>query len=186
MVNGKRTKTVAELRKVFESIEIGADVKLGIKRGKDMTIISFAKGDPDKFPKMKTMTMSGPDGGGKGDRIARTIVRGGEGGTDGEVVAMLRGTGIIAKKTPEALVIMAVMEHGKAALGDADIQAGDRIVSIQGEKVTELDKLSELFDEIKVGEEITIVLAREEKEFTVTFTKPEGGKQPGIMMVNPK
>ncbi len=183
MVNGKRIRTVDNLRKAFESIKIGEDVKLGIKRGKDMTIVSFAKGDPDKFPKMKITTMSGPAGKGKDEGGAMTIVRGGPGAVE---VAMLSGTGILVAKKQDALVIMAFMEDGKQALGDADIQVGDRIVSFQGGEVTETDKLSELFDEIKVGEEITLVLAREKKEFTVTFAKPEGGKQPGVMMVNPK
>ena len=48
MCNGKRTKTVKALRAAFEPVEIGSELKLGIRRGGRMLISSLYKAIEDE------------------------------------------------------------------------------------------------------------------------------------------
>ncbi|MBU8923429.1 MAG: hypothetical protein KOO63_16555 [Bacteroidales bacterium] len=47
MMNGKRVKTTAAIKKIYEKLEIGDEIKLGVKREDEMFIVTFKKADPE-------------------------------------------------------------------------------------------------------------------------------------------
>ncbi len=49
MLNGKRVRTTAAIREVYEKLEIGDEIKLGVKRGDEMFMVAFPKADPEKM-----------------------------------------------------------------------------------------------------------------------------------------
>ncbi len=179
MFNGTRLKTLEDLKGAFENAKVGQKLKFGIKRDKGMHMISFAKADPESLPQMSGMTMTidddGPDS---------------EDGADGDVnfnfqgeVAMLMGSGIIANETDAGILIGALMPGAQKRFGKVDISKGDRIIKLQGKKITALSQLSELYDKIEVGGSVEFVLANEEGEYTVTFKKRDTQDGPIIKTI---
>ena len=53
MMNGKRTKTIAELRELYESLAKDEEIKIGVRRGEQRFILRKKKGDaPEGGPRM--------------------------------------------------------------------------------------------------------------------------------------
>ncbi|MCH7678947.1 hypothetical protein IID10_06205, partial [candidate division KSB1 bacterium] len=50
MVNAKRVKTVQEFEELYNALEIGGTLKMGIRRKGDLMIESFKKIDPEDMP----------------------------------------------------------------------------------------------------------------------------------------
>lgn len=53
MINGKSVKSLTDIEDLYKSSEIGATIKLGLKRGEEMLMVSFVKADPATLPKMQ-------------------------------------------------------------------------------------------------------------------------------------
>ena len=182
MVNGKKVVTAAEIREVFDGIKPGDEIKIGLKRDKNMMIVSFERADPESLPKLRTITyeMSGDEA--EGDHVPGevTIMRGD--GPAGEDLAMLEGSGLIVKEEDDVVIIAMVMPHAKELFGSVEVKKGDRILGIQGKKVSGVAELLELYTSIEPGSEITLLLERADEEFSVTFNKAK--PQNKIMMIN--
>ena len=43
MANGKRIKTVADFKELYESLPVGEELKMGLRRGEEMRMASFQK-----------------------------------------------------------------------------------------------------------------------------------------------
>jgi hypothetical protein len=59
-VNGKRISDPKELRKIYEDVKTGGDIKLGIDRGGNKFFVTFKKDDAPQG--MRRIIKSGPDG----------------------------------------------------------------------------------------------------------------------------
>ena len=176
MVNGKRARTAAEFNGILDSLAAGDEVKLGIRRDKDMQIVSFKKAAPEDLPqiKMVTQTLTGnekPEGGNGPKMKVVTRTEGGA-GSDGQL-AVLIGSGLVFRQDGEAVVVAAMMPGSKEALGATEVKEGDRILKLQDKPITNPAMLQELYDAIAVGDSVTLVMARDGKEFTASFTKRE-------------
>jgi hypothetical protein len=102
MLNGARLKTIEDLKSAHDSASAGDNFKFGIKRGKEMRILQFAKADPKSMPKGHAMTMSmDAEGGG------------------GKPLAVLMGSGIIAEESDGKIVIGALMPDASDIFADA-------------------------------------------------------------------
>lgn len=168
MLNGSKLKSIEDLQTAHESLATGEELKFGVKRGKEMRLVKFNKADPAKFPKAQATTMT---------------IDGSAGALDGKV-AMLMGTGVVAKNSEGGgIEIAALMPDASANLGGVAVAEGDKIVSLQGTKITELKQLSDLFEKIAIGEEVTLVLANAKEEYTATFKKKKSEGGPGMMMI---
>jgi len=63
MVNGAGIKTAKELQDIYKKLDVGATVKLGLKRGEEKVLVTFAKVDPNDLPKRKMVKkVMGEDG----------------------------------------------------------------------------------------------------------------------------
>lgn len=61
-VNGTKIKNTIELEKLYNETKIGNEIKLGIKRNKDLALIAFKKIDPESLPKRQMMKVSMKEG----------------------------------------------------------------------------------------------------------------------------
>jgi S1-C subfamily serine protease len=176
MVNGKRARTADELSMILDSLPVGEDIKLGVRRDKAMQIVSFKKAAPGDVPQIKMVMHTLPsdtaqegEGGPQMKMITRTE---GGAGSDGEF-AVLMGSGLIFKQEGDAVVVVGAMAHSKEALGNIEVNEGDRILKIQDKEVTDPAMLQGLYDSIAVGDSVRLVMARDGKEFTASFAKSE-------------
>lgn len=156
MLNGKRMKEVTEFKTLFESLSADDEINIGIKRGKDMKIISFSKADPKNLPKMN-MVMLKDDG---------------EGGGDVDVI-MLEGSGLMFEEKKKITTVSATMPHADKLFGEGTVKVGDLILKYGETKITSALQLSDLYESAKIGESVSLVFARDGKEFTVKFDKPK-------------
>jgi S1-C subfamily serine protease len=180
MANGKKLETIDDLQNLMESLAIGDQVQLGIKRDKDMQIVRFLKADSESLPKMRRMMVTEDEGeDGEAQREMSFQSAGGE-----ERVSMLQGTGIIARETEGQVEVAHLMPHVKDVKGLSDIKEGDMLVSLQGTKVESLDELDTAWEAIEIGAEVTMVCSRDGEKLTRTFAKPDASDmQGGAVMI---
>lgn len=183
MVNAKRVKTAPALEAIYDGIETGGTVKLGIKRAAEMLMISFAKVDPSKLSAgVKVSVQGGP--GSEGDPGgAMVMTRTMKLDTDRdyeEGIGPLFGTGLVVGGTAGAVEVAKIMSDPSGPLAGADIREGDRIASLNGEKIESLKHLLERYDALAAGQGITLVCLRDGVEVKTSFKKP---KADGKVMV---
>ncbi|KAA3614082.1 MAG: PDZ domain-containing protein [Calditrichaeota bacterium] len=56
MANGKKIKSVKQLKNMYNELAVGDKLKMAVKRGDENQLVSFAKADPEDLPKMKIQT----------------------------------------------------------------------------------------------------------------------------------
>lgn len=154
MANGKRVKTIAELREAYEETNEGEEFRLGIRREGRARIVTFERKKSNQMP-----------GGG------RMVVRQGPGGENEDVFPAL-GFGIATAEGKTTVNMM---------LGNVpkEVKDGDEVVALNGKKITVSSDFSNELDATKVGDELTMVFRRDGKEFTVKMRRPE---PQGMMM----
>jgi len=177
MVNGKKMTSVKDLEATIEVLAVGDEVKFGLKRGKDMRMVAFAKADPDELPQTKMM-MKHVSVGEDGARKEMNFSTDGE----GEQLSILMGGGMLVKIEQGKLVIAHLLPDAEEILGEADVQKGDLVIKLQGKNVSELDELDDEWRMIETGDEVTLVLSRGGEEFQITFMKADV-EAPGMMMI---
>jgi C-terminal processing protease CtpA/Prc len=177
MVNGKKMTSVEDLEATLDVLAVGDEIKFGLKRGKDMRIVSFAKADPDDLPQAKMM-MKHVSVGEDGEKKEMTFTTDGK----GEEISVLTGGGMLVKAEAGTLVISHLLPDAEEILGEADVQAGDLVVKLQGNNVSDLEDLDQEWRLIETGDDVTLVLSRDGDRFQITFEKAEGRK-PGVMMI---
>jgi S1-C subfamily serine protease len=183
MMNGKSMKSVADLKAAYEAMKTGEEIKLGIKRGQDLRIVAFPRGDTENAPLMMVMTQQGPGDGAEGEapgapQVTRMQVGGDQ--IDMEGVEVLFGLGLLIKEVDGHVTVEQVMPFASEVMADNPPQKGDVIVKIQDQEVGTNGELMEIYEGIEAGKEMTLVTLREGEEIVLKFPKPEGG-QPTII-----
>lgn len=167
MLNGKKLTTLAELQKGYEGFPIGNELKFGVKRGKDMMIVAFKKGDPKSFRMdFNDVTM----GDSTGAKPQMRIVTHRPGGGEGEV---LPAVGLILSAAKGGVQVSGTLPHVGDVFTANTPKDGDHIVSIQNKPVKTMTDFLDVFDNLTVGDKVTMVLSRDGKELTTTFVKPK-------------
>jgi S1-C subfamily serine protease len=156
MVNGKRVKSLQDLKEAYASVAVGSPVKFGIERNKEMAMISFDKADPEKLPKRRIM------------------INRGDGGRD---IMMVPGTGLMIGSKGKEVVIEDMLDSDSPALKEADVKKGDIITAVNETTVTSFKDFSDAFKKIAVGDKVTFHTSRKDKPLSFSFTKAEGGQQ---------
>ena len=150
MANGRRVTSTKDLQSIYDTLAIGNPFKLGVKRGEEMLLVSFTKGDPKNLPHIQTK-----------------IVQGGGGGDTEEFPAV----GVVIRMKGRTLVIDKLLP-GETPVKKLDVLRGDIISSINGTGVATLKDYDDVFDKVAPGTDVTWVLTRGEKSHTVTFPRP--------------
>jgi len=151
MINGKRVRTVAEITSAYAATPVGAELKIGVERGKEMLIASFAKADPKDLPQMKVMIRQ----------------EGGEG------VELFPAVGVSLVEQGKKVVIKEVLPLETSAVHRLDVKAGDVIVSLNGWSVSSLKAYVEKFDAIAVGAPVEWKTERNGRQLTISFLRPK-------------
>jgi len=166
MVNGKKVKDVANLAEIYEGLKFGDEVKFGIKRDRQMMIVSMPKADPDDLPgQMMVMTM---DAGGPA------------------LIMSMVSQGLILIEDENKIVV----ENVVAQLAEKELseipKKGDVLLKVLDKTVENADQLSEILGTVKVGTKVDLIFSHDSKEYSVTYTKSneEGGPVKKIKIEN--
>lgn len=197
MLNGKRVKNIADLREKYEALAEADTVEFGIKRGKNMQIVSFLKPEDSmqgSGHRIMMMTSEGPPpgseeeggsftkvmtmGGGEGESgaVTKVMTMGGDGNVS-PILAM--EAGVMFAEKDGGVEVMVIIGNAKTELTSGPLKEGDRLVSCQGEAVTGGEAFRKQFESIKVGTTVTLVYMRDGAEHTVSF--PKAKTQPMMM-----
>ncbi len=66
MANGKKITGAKDIQAMYDSLAIGAELKLGIRRGEDMLITTIKKADPASLPQRRMVVKGDGPGAGQG------------------------------------------------------------------------------------------------------------------------
>lgn len=166
MCNGKKVSTIADLEAQIEKVEIGSAISFGVKRGKEMMIVSFPKADPNTSNKMMMMTTTVDDGGGD---FETSIMKD---GVEYKDVVMVN-VGCLLKDINEKAEVIDVLPEFAGIMKGGKLQEGDVIISVNGKKNLNSKQISNQMNSVKIGETVSIVALRDSKEITITFVMPE-------------
>jgi S1-C subfamily serine protease len=162
MVNGKKITGARQLKELYEGLDIGDDLKLGIRRGKELLIESLAKADPDDLP------------------AQMMIIKGGE-GSDG-VATVMAAVGLILKAVDGKVVIDEVLPGMNDKFTGGMPQKGDVIVKLQETSITQPGQISEIYAKLKTNDQVRLTLDRQGTEVSIGFAKQEcTGNKPLII-----
>jgi C-terminal processing protease CtpA/Prc len=176
MVNGKRVRTADGFNAILGGMSAGDKVQLGVRRDKNMQIVSFAKAAPEDLPQIKMVTkaLGDTEGTGKeGGEGMKTMTQtsGGPGSSDNLVI--IGGSGLIAREDSAGVVILLALPKAAELLDSATVEGGDRIVKLQGKDVKDLKTFRTALDAIEVGAKVNLVLSHDDEEYSVSFAKAE-------------
>ncbi len=174
MVNGKRVKSTEDLTKIYEDCAIGEQIKLGIKRGQGLQIVKFPKADPADSPQVMMMTSfeGNPDDMASGGHM-QTMTIGGEGDASG--LASLVGLGMLPNEDNGKVGVGQVLPFITDVIPENAPEVGDIIQELQGKKITSIKEMADIWEGIKIGDEVTLSIMRKGETIKAVFVKPEGG-----------
>jgi S1-C subfamily serine protease len=174
MLNGKKLNSIKDLEDAYGEVKAGGDVKFGIKRENIMMMVSFPKGEPGDHQGTHTMVMKTT-----GDTPAcqsgkkkpgMKVVE--FGSSTGEITPVL-DAGLILTEANNQVSIMALAPNAGEIYKDKSPQDGDIILSLQDQDVKSPAQFTEVFDNIKVGDQVDLRIVRDGQEMRLTFIKPE-------------
>jgi S1-C subfamily serine protease len=167
-LNGARITSAEQLVELYEAVEVEAEVKLGIQRGEEKMIRTFAK------PEQQMQVT--PGGGG-----AFTFSSGGApdlSPEEAERIQNLRNRGpwgvgfLVGEEDGSVVVAMPIpVPDQDAELGK--IAPGDVITRVNGTKIASVAQLNEVYDALEVGAEVEVEYEGAGGTQTVRFKKPQ-------------
>ncbi|MBN2093025.1 PDZ domain-containing protein [candidate division KSB1 bacterium] len=170
MINAKPVKTIKEFISIYKDLKVGDEVKWGIRRGKELLIITFKKGDPEKMKsgKKMIMRMDVDESKNPGDKkqLQFTMEKGSNINPD------LVNLGLLFASEKEQLKVMHVMEHAIADVKNA-LADGDILLELNDAKLTAEKDFINAYEKISVGQPVKIQALRGDKAFELIFKKPE-------------
>jgi len=174
MLNGKKIVAIKDLDDGYQKIDVGGDVKLAIKRGKDMMIVSFPKADPEKQSSSQTLVMRTQTD--KPACQSKDIEKGAQvinlDGSNGELFPVL-AAGIILTDDDQNVKIMALLPNAGKVYKNISVSEGDIIKSLQKKDITSSAQFSEIFEKIPVDNRVDLIIDRNGEEIAVSFDKKE-------------
>ncbi|MEP1307376.1 MAG: hypothetical protein ABJK11_09170 [Balneola sp.] len=155
MMNGKRTKTITELRELYESVPKNEEVKIGVRRGNDRFILRKTKGDI-------------PKPGEGGNRMVMSMEMSGDGPS-----TVIPELGLILSDNNEKVIIQRAMEPLlPEEFKELDL-AGFSISSINDQKPEDAEDAKMMIDVIETGADITFTFSKSDDEIKITIKKPK-------------
>jgi S1-C subfamily serine protease len=171
MMNGKRLTSTADLSKAIDSLKIGDNIQLGLKRDGQLMVVSFPKADPTSLPKRQMMVMKSD--GGKGDTKIKL------GGKDLRIpdgikgIEPVPGLGILIGTKDNKVVVAAVLPFMQENPGLKALVGGDQILSVSDKPVNAPADFIAAFTAVKVGEKFTFKVLHAGKEAIISIIRSE-------------
>lgn len=174
MVNGKRVHTVAMLKDLYDKLEVGGTLKLGLRRGKDLILATLIKGDPAKMPQMKMQISNDEGGQPQGDVPAGAQMMILD-DSDPNILPML-DLGLVLKQSDRGLEIGKVLPNAAEIFGGTAPAAGAVITALNGVSMKTAAEFKQAFTKLKPGDKMTLDYRRGGDEMAVVLVVPEETK----------
>lgn len=155
MANGKKVKSVNDLRIHYENGKAGEEFKLGVKRGENLMLVTFRRKSEEELNKA----------GGHGGMVMRMEQKSGE--------FILPALGLIFATKKNSVTVIGTLPTLSGNFKSFTPQEGDVIVSMNGTPFTDAEAFDNTYTEMKEGETVTLVFSRNGKELKETFAKPK-------------
>jgi S1-C subfamily serine protease len=171
MVNGKRIRTAAELEAVYENLAIGETLKLGLRRGKDLLLASFAKADPADLPQMTFQMKTDKDG-----SEATDLPEGKQmmmvDASDTSLLPLLE-LGLMLREGEHGLTVDRVLQNAAEVFGSAAPTSGAIVTAINGTAVSTVADFRQVYDKLAEGDKLTFDYKADGDERSVAVMVPE-------------
>ncbi len=157
MINGKRVKDMATLRKIYTDTPEGEEIKVGVRRGEESFIVRGIKGDLPESPSP-----------GNGQMVMSFQVDG-----DGPPPVFLAELGLVVSDRNGKVVVQNVMDMvAPPEITDLNIEKY-HLSEIAGEQPESAEEAKELLAAIEPGAELSLTFTKDGDEKTITIIKPE-------------
>jgi len=172
MLNGKRVKSVEQLHELFDAIKVGDEVKLGLRRGKDMLIASFPKAEMNQSGGGMVVTETEDAGNAGGPKVmTRTMT---VGGPEGDAIPLVQFGAVLIEKDGTLQVGPKLQLQGMKAK-EINLAEGDVVLAINGTDVKSAGQFRPVYDKLAEGADVNLKVKRGEETIDVTFAKPSMG-----------
>lgn len=174
MLAGKKLLKVADLREFYEKAAIGDTLKLGVKRGEQMRLVSIVKADPANLPQrqIKMIKDGGEAEGGPDWTGAKTeqVVTAGDGTT---IVPEL---GLVLKPSNNGLMVEATLGNVGNLYPGGGPEKGDFIRKLNDRPVRSAEDFEAQFAAIATGAPVRLEYERGGKPLVVALDRPAAPK----------
>jgi S1-C subfamily serine protease len=175
MINGKLVATPTDVRIVIDSLEVGDEIKLGVKRGREILIVSLPKAEASTgMVRRIVMTAGDEDSEGEEGGTVREIVTIG-----GDAVPVIDAA-LLLTDVDGALEVVALIDNLVENIDGYVPQPGDRITAVQGAEVSSVEDFQAAMAELETGSEVEVTCFDGEEQHTFRFTKT--GNEPKVLM----
>lgn len=161
MANGRKVKSIKDLREQYDNAKTGDEFKLGLKRGENLLIAKFNKKSEEELNKA-----------GGGTMVIKMDAE------DGEKVLPALGLRFTTKDNKVS--VTGTLPTASNNFKSFVPKENDVILSINGQSVNTAEEFDEAYTELEQGDNVTIVFSRDGKESKESFSKP---KPMGRMMM---
>jgi PDZ domain-containing secreted protein len=134
-VNGHDAKKISELKESYENLKVGKDLKLEVKRGKNIIMVAVKKADPKILPKRHAVN---PDFKKMENKV------------------LLEGYGILIAKINEKPMIEKLFMNDNALVIKAGLKGGDLLTNINGQQIKTFTQFKTIFDNLNSGQNVNI------------------------------
>ena len=174
--NGKRLKNVKEFEQNYAALAIGDTIQIGLRRKDDRLIVALAKADPASLPELqmkKVMIGAGGEmtttesSGGKRQSVTKTL------DPNASEVTPVMALGVVVGSVDGKVKVLDKLPLPIKELENVDVQAGDVLQKLNGEKIVSVTRFNEDFEKLAVGARVELQYARKEKVMTASFNKPQ-------------
>lgn len=176
MINGKKAAAILDLSNAYNTVTIGQDVKLGVRRGTEMMIVSFPKADSKDLPGRRVMTFSTGDDSAAHDMTGMKMMKFDASGGD---ITLVDELGVILSEENSAVKVAGILSIDGQDSKSGSAKEGDKVTAVNDTKVTSLAEFNAAYDKIAVGKEFTVTVDQGGKAVSLKGTKSEktGGRK---------
>lgn len=174
MMNGKRASDIATLRELYESIEDGEELKIGVRRGEERFILRAEKGDVPEHTgggrRVMTNFSTDASNASSNNEPSRSVISF-DTDVEGATPVMAAELGsVLLDRDNKVVIERAIPMIMPEALKSEEIE-GYTILSINGETYKTAQEAADALKEIEVGEEISLELEKDGEQIDLTFNK---------------
>jgi C-terminal processing protease CtpA/Prc len=134
-VNGHDAKKLSELKESYENLKVGRDLKLEVKRGKNIIMVAVKKADPKILPKRHAVN---PDFKKMENKV------------------LLEGYGILIANINEKPMIEKLLMDNNELVKKAGLKGGDLLTNINGQEIKTFIQFKKAYERLNPGQNVKI------------------------------
>ena len=153
MINGERTRSIEQMREVYEAIPDNEEIKIGERRGDQRFIVRAKKGDvPESGPGQMVLTLDN---------------------NSDSPPTIIPEFGLVLSDNEDQIIVQAVLEQIMPEQLKQNDLMGYQIISINGETFENAAAVKSFVDSIEVGAQLELAIEKDGASKTISFAKPE-------------